>query len=176
MLLRSELQVRTLLQHQWATAVELYDSAKDTRLKFNECSNDQVKDFFLTSSKIIQAIENSSEVDRTFSFSDIDVARMILTTLESANESVWVTSPKEGNEPGLFYLLDFVKGQQTLQIEALEPDKAMQTYFSREKDTHSETHDVVLVRSDSFDALKLAYPNYFGNMSDFIELIKEYIE
>lgn len=36
--------------------------------------------------------------------------------------------------------------------------------------------DIVLVSATSFDALKLAYPNYFTDISDFVEMMRRILE
>jgi ppGpp synthetase/RelA/SpoT-type nucleotidyltranferase len=176
MALRAELQIRTRLQHQWSTAVELYDFAKDTNLKFNECEDMRVRNFFRTASRVIQAIEENTPECADASFLDKDTARTILTTLESANESVWLTPLAQKKTDDPFYLLDFAKDVQTLQIEAMSSSNALQAYFNKETSPYSDLHDVVLVCCNSFDTLKLAYPNYFGDMSDFIHLVKKHLD
>ncbi len=79
--------------------------------------------------------------------------------------------------PGGYYLIDFVPSQQSLSLRALEGRAAFVDYFESEEESSVEVeHDFVLVGGSSLDRIKRLYPNYFGNISSFIDLVEHHLD
>ena len=53
-------------------------------------------------------------------------------------------------------------------------DSVMTNYGSEELEK-SPSDDILLVKASSVEALRAAYPNYFSNIDDFIELLDNLI-
>ena len=62
-----------------------------------------------------------------------------------------------------------VKSYTTSQI-----DEANKVYNSIESTRAEEKIDAVLVNVSSFNVLKSAYPNYFSDIGEFVDIIKEF--
>ena len=58
-------------------------------------------------------------------------------------------------------------------FNASNDEAATKAYNQIEQKTNN---NVVLVSASSFEALKLAYPNYFVDISDFIDKLRSYID
>lgn len=174
--LSAELQVRTKLQHAWATAVESYDEASGSQLKFGEANN-PAGAFFLAASRLIQKREEG--IDETSSlWAELQANlrssagyRDVIGYLRAASSATYL-DPTPNKTVSGYFLLDLIKEEQYLQIEKLEEASAFEEYFEHE-DTSGGTHDLVLVRANTESDLRLAYPNYFGDVSVFLGFIRD---
>ncbi|MCI9494490.1 RelA/SpoT domain-containing protein [Adlercreutzia mucosicola] len=179
--LTAELQVRTEYQHAWATAVEMYDAVANDRLKFGEGEN-RSNIFFQKVSALLRQIEESGEVDRTSirSLGDesgsLRSTLSILKMLSAASQSVYVV----GGHPALaasdYCLVDFDPAEQMIVLTKLSPEEAFEAYFSNEDDPEKRAHNLVLLRGASIEKLAALYPNYFGDISKFVNLFNKLIE
>lgn len=181
-----ELQVRTEMQHLWATAVELYDRARGTRLKFGE-RNPTSWEFFRRASEVIRRLEEHEEVDageirRMFPISDgIAVSQRIIRELTEASEASTLvnSSLKDKFE---FCVIDFVPSEQYMSLVSVDSMSAIRQYSLHEKVTYlgeddiDIPHDTVLVRGQSADQLSMLYPNYFGDISPFLRLVDKHLD
>ena len=173
--LSAELQLRTQLQHAWATAVEMYDLAVGTRLKFDGALSDEGM-FFWQASQLIRAIEedDGTSFDRRAiagELSRLEDRTGVLRTLETCSQSVSLINMDHGASTG-YYLVDIDLEEQALSIETVPVDQAVSRYYACESDS-SRLHNVVLVKGSSVEQLSKLYPNYFGDISVFIELVRE---
>lgn len=168
-----ELQVRTMYQHAWATAVEMYDEAGSDRLKFGEPNSLAADTFFKDASSFIRSIEEGTDFDRAKMNSSSPDVKMVLEILEAASCSLTIL----GNEPDLSFseycLVDFDPDMQTVSLTKLNPDNAVDCYFQQEKNPETKEHNYVLLRGGDLAYLKKLYPNYFGDISFFTTLVKD---
>ncbi len=180
-----ELQVRTKLQHLWSTAVELYDKAAKTRLKFGE-KNPTSWQFFRRASELIRCLENNEaivpeRIREAFPISEASSAALgTLNVLKEASESSSVLATFFDDFE--YCLVDFLSSEQSIMIFETDEEHAIDDYFKHENALFfGETvesavdHDTVLVRGHSLDQLAVLYPNYFGDISEFINLINKYL-
>ena len=58
----------------------------------------------------------------------------------------------------------------------LQSAEANETYNLIEKSRGEAKIDAVLVRVSSFSDLKRAYPNYFLDIGEFIDIVEEYLD
>lgn len=177
-----ELQVRTRLQHLWSTAVELYDKARKTRMKFGE-SNPASWQFFRRASELIKCLETGEEVDAKKIRDAFPVkggsqaTAQILAELGEASESVSIL--RKLDDEFEYCLIDFIPTEQTILLFTSESEMIIELYSEHERILQSETgvfqdRDTVLVRGSSIDQLAILYPNYFGDISGFLELPERY--
>ncbi|MDX1971152.1 MAG: RelA/SpoT domain-containing protein [Candidatus Sumerlaeia bacterium] len=181
-----ELQLRTKLQHYWATAVEIVATYfVGENLKQGRASQEW-KQFFLLTSKAIMLMEgaNSSanstntdsesiktellSLDYQFGFlAKLDQIKSATDLIGSQNKQAVLNLVILNHENSLTQIFSYIKSEE---------DIAMEDYGKAEAKISSGMEmDAVLVRTDSIELLKKAYPNYFSNISNFRNLIREFI-
>ena len=160
-----ELQLRDLLQHYWATAVEILALRSSTNIKAGYGDEHFKRFFWLCAELFAGAKEHKYEIR------ELDKKHNILFLLKGLNV-VADKLEKAGNEESLYLMvLDakdgilkltaFSKGEQFLaqaMYQSMETNDSMQS---------------VLVSIDSIKKLKKAYPNYFLDAKNFIKEVTE---
>lgn len=180
-----EIQFRTHLQHMWATAVETMGIYINQSLK-SGAGDEDVKRFFALISSLFALEENSSLVPNTPLDKDeliheieslnsrhnyLDILSAIKVAVNNQNKS------NPFNKDG-FYLLILNLETHLLKIFHYLPsniEEANTQYDQIEQSKGNQKIDVVLVRVDSFKTLKNAYPNYFSDITSFIDKVKSYL-
>lgn len=179
-----EIQVRTHIQHLWATAVETIDTFTNESLKLGRGSQES-KEFFILVSKLLQlyeeceydldTIKNSNQLNNFFNF---NATQKIIEKLNSIKTAVNVLENTNAPEIQGYYLLKFDRANGSLTVTSYSKkqiEKATDEYDKLEKNS-TENENVVLVSTSSFKALKQAYPNYFADIAEFLSLMKEFLE
>lgn len=173
-----ELQIRTNLQHAWATAVETIGSFLNQALKSNEGSAEWL-DFFKVVGAAFALIENSPIAEEFQKFSPaeiydkclqqekkLDVRRKLQSFAVAANA---ITSEKNG---GSYHLIVLDANDRTVMISSYGKrrlDEANKDYAKAENLALENTDmQVVLVATDSIESLRRAYPNYFLDTKQFV--------
>lgn len=170
-----ELQIRTRLQHQWATSVEIIDSIKQQSLKTGG-GDAYYREFFKLSSKLMEYIEFKKDMneisDKIKRLSDLDKEFNILKTLSSLRV---VTKKLEGikSKEYLILILDY-KGNTVRYIPVFE-ENISRDYLMYEQEYKGENNNVVSVSVENLKNLKKAYPNYFLDAREFVTTIEKYI-
>lgn len=178
-----ELQMRTRLQHAWATAVETMGTFLDTALKSSQGPEEWLNFFSLASSAFAH-IENKSRVpgfehmskEETFEAVLKEEVRLgVIDRLSAFTLAVdRITSDKRR---GSYYLLVLDPEERKLSFTAYSRERlgeASEAYHRAEADADAQdsTRQVVLVAADSVDALKRAYPNYFLDTQEFSDMLE----
>jgi len=178
--LRVEVQIRTRLQHIWATAVETASLLSETPLKASVGEKDWLRFFALASScfalqekcALVPDTPNSmDEIRRELKL--LDERNDFVTKFEVLNSFVKHADSKDAFNKD-YYLLYINKQNRTFRAfgySKAQYKKAYSEYVSWEK-TENSVDNVVLVATNSFDSLKSAYPNYFADMREFVAAIK----
>ena len=179
-----EIQFRTHLQHLWATAVETMDLFTKESIKSGFGSED-VKRFFALVSALFAKREGQQLPPNI-----IDDRDKIVSEIEELNSKnnyleflsgirVVVDNQKAKASNVAYYILILNYSKKTLRIMAFgasQIELANEIYNSIEA-TRAETKiDAVLVRVSSFNTLKKAYPNYFSDIGEFVNLVKSYLK
>jgi ppGpp synthetase/RelA/SpoT-type nucleotidyltranferase len=174
---RIELQIRTRLQHSWATAVEAVGLFLREDLKASEGEPDWLRLFDLMSSELAMA-EDCPEAehlpghrDRVAEIIELNRKLNALEVLEALRVAVrhtdWVQSP----EPPKYYRIQF--NLKTSQVEVQPHHGAIagvaDQHAAEQSDALSgqSTINTVFVEADRIEDLKAAYPNYFGDVEVF---------
>lgn len=177
--LRVEVQVRTQCQHAWATAVETYDTLSGTGLKFGSGDEDPAKAFALLSNMI--AIQEgcprvpnvpASLAETKAEFLKLEKKLRIIPTLRGFCKCVDAVEDKALTYNAGYYLLEFDYVEQFVHV-TLYPvgnGETAQEEYSRKERAKSPETDVLLVKADSIESLKAAYPNYFSDITLFLDL------
>lgn len=184
-----EIQIRTKLQHFWATAVETVDHFTRQAIKSNEGEKDWM-DFFRLVSSVFAIAENMPTVPNTpLEKKDLYVAVIYLAkkldVVKKMNEWARIHKIIEGFEkenPKKFdyYLLDLDLRTKELKINGFTKDQeevANSEYSRREERMlrNREDKDIVLVSAETTKELRKAYPNYFLDTKEFIQALKGYL-
>ena len=174
-----ELQVRSLLQHQWATAVETVGLFTEQSLKSSQGSEAWLRLFKDIGSYFAEK-ENCPPVAGTHTGTklilDIKRAAKMLKVREqlSAFGAALRTVDTGAQKKAGYFLLELKLSERKLGIrtfKAQELAEATSAYLDAEKNLKT-AGQVVLVRSDSLDGLKRAYPNYYLDTRIFLSHLK----
>lgn len=175
-----EVQVRTEVQHAWATAVEIMGTYLNTQLKFNEGKPKWLKYFALTSSAF-SYIEKTNQVEKYKKLNEFDTYSQALYEFRYnkiqeklstfSQVSKVICEKKELNGKYNLILLDIK--QAHVKIRVFEPknlDEANVEYTKLESQyTDNDDFQVVLVSTENVKELSVAYPNYFLDTHLFIK-------
>lgn len=183
-----EIQFRTHLQHIWATAVETMGLFTKEAIKSGQGSSD-VKRFFALISSLFAILENQNIVPNTSADIDdlvdeiksLDEKNKYLAFLSGIKVAVSVQNHKKSEYSShnsyYFLKLDYNKRRLSIdQYKASEFEKANDAYNDIEQKKPEANIDAVLVRSNSFDTLRSAYPNYFSDITEFLSIVYSYLE
>lgn len=178
-----EIQVRTHIQHLWATAVETMDTFTGDPLKIG-LGDPHNKYFFLLVSKLLEIYETNAKNLAVVKQSKIlcefiayEEEYNILRKLKSIKEAVGYVRKAENREQG-YYILRLNRKNNQLVINSYtkkQLEQATENYDMAEK-TRDIDEDVVLVSTASYNMLKQAYPNYFSDITEFIALMELFLK
>jgi len=175
-----ELQLRSKIQHAWATAVEIVDTFTKQALKSNRGSADWLRFFQMAGAEFaylerrpvgghVIGVDSRAELARLAQILNV-VAR-----LEAFAVSATHIIQKKDNKTD-YFLLELTEGGVEVvitQYRTSDFDRATQDYLRKEKEAKSDAaHDVVLVAASSMHALHNAYPNYFADSKEFVRYIE----
>jgi hypothetical protein len=175
---RIEIQIRTRLQHSWATAVETVGLFRQEDLKGNHGSPEWLRLFLLMSAEFALA-EGRPEppgvpprAQRIAEIKELDKAIRASTMLENLSYAVRGTDEQVAPKTKpRYYLIKFNNATREVEVEPYwAPRNAVLQYDSAEEfdnQTGRETSNIVLVEADKLENLKDAYPNYFGDVQLF---------
>lgn len=176
-----EMQIRSKIQHSWATAVEVVGTFTKQALKAS-MGDDLWLDFFKYSSDQFSKLEgfsgqpNNTEIN---SFEEMDrLSQLIGVPGKLGAFNVVVKELTSNGDMGAGYfilLLEVAKGNiYIFRYNKSELKKATDFYDSLEEENKDDADvDVVLVSAKSLNDLKKAYPNYFSDTLEFQKNIEE---
>ena len=174
-----EIQIRTKLQHAWATAVETMGTFLGTQLKFNEGQPKWLKYFALTSSAF-SYIEKTNPVPKYTKLSEFETYEQALYEFKynDIEEKLRVYSLaadficKKVDENKKYHLVVLDVKEKVVRIQSFEAaqfEKANRRYTELERDSSSNLKQVVLVSTESIHELRDAFPNYFLDTKEFLK-------
>lgn len=171
--LRVEIQIRTMPQHLWATAVEIVGTLTKQALKSSQGSGEWLK-FFKYVSEGIALVENKTELPSELKKNIFRLEKKLDVRKKLAAYSLALnnTKPNDAN----YYLLEL--DDMNLRIRQFnDVGTADSAYLEAERRLLNKVGaDVVLVGAESFHKLKKAYPNYFGDSARFVKLLETLIK
>ncbi len=184
-----EIQVRSLLQHYWATGVEVFGTLEKTSFKTGDGSSEW-RDFFkLLSSRF--AIKEGTPVLREHEiYSESRLNAKLISVIRELNiieqlnaytsiySSDWRKNRSKGRS-GKYALLTLDTATNSTSVETFSENKlteALRKYSSIEKVHHSSDEiNVVLVNLDNIENIEKAYPNYFMDTKMLVRYLSEII-
>lgn len=165
-----EIQYRTLIQHAWATAVELIGFITESQPKFQQGDDRYEYAMALASEILARAHEglhgplpDKSDRELLEEFLYLDKQLSLLQMLRGLNQAKSEISDKKNT-----ILIFSATGE--LEVKSFrDATDALRALFILEK--QKPECDIVLVRADSSEEVRLAFRNYFSDAREFIRLI-----
>jgi len=186
--LRIEIQLRSRLQHMWATAVETVGTFLEQSLKSSQGQDEWLYFFKLMGSAMAfqerQALVPETPTSKTkliralrTSAKELDVKNKLTAYMTALHTP---TEFETGRGLRYFLLnLDPREGFRTLTImgyRAKDLGRASNDYLLLERSLQGKPGaEAVLVSVESLDALRRAYPNYFLDTQVFLAKLDAYI-
>lgn len=166
-----EIQYRTLLQHAWSTAVEIVGFISESQPKFQQGDTRYTHEMALASEILARAFENSTgpfpnldDRELVQQFLAIDKDLSLLKSLGGLN-----AADKSVSENRNTILIFPLKGDVETR-DYRDATEALRALFDLEKQYPDQ--DIVLVKADTSDEVRLAFKNYFSDATDFIEFVE----
>jgi len=177
-----EVQIRSKLQHLWATAVETVDFFTSQAIKSNEGQVDWIAFFKLVSSAfaqfencpiVPQTPENKQEIYSLIRQKEKEL--QVRSKMKHWTNTIRQFDQLKNEEKSQFFLLELDTIQEKLTISSYSKrneQKAISDYAQAEKRIYGrKEYDVVLVGADTTQDLKKAYPNYFLDTREFLKYL-----
>ncbi|MCF7916572.1 MAG: RelA/SpoT domain-containing protein [Candidatus Omnitrophica bacterium] len=172
-----EIQLRTKVQHAWATAVEVIGTYLRQPLK-QSFGDEDLLDLFKEISKMFVLFENKEE---DMSFFENTIKRMddlrFRDKLRSFSVATYFSTKRGKKEIGKYFLILLNFNDKILSVERFPESKleeANNKYSELEKEyLNNKNVEVVLVLVDDIKNLKKLYPNYFLDTREFLKIIEK---
>lgn len=179
--LRVELQIRTILQHVWATAVETMGTFLGQALKSRQGDQDWL-DFFAVTSSAFAHQEESPLVPRFAHLSLEETYRAVakaeaslgaLDRMSAFSAAVdLISSDDKSSQPYTYHLIILDSHERAVTVMAFGRDsyeKAVEEYTKAEtRAAQGEKIEPVLVSAGRIETLKRAYPSFFLDIGAFM--------
>lgn len=172
---RVEVQIRTSLQHAWATAIETLDLFGGTRLKYGEGEN-TLKRYFLIVSSLMALDEGS--LQPAGATGGVDELRGELRALEASLgvltrlRSYVAIVESFGKEKRNTFVLELHRKESKLYLHTFKKSSMADLKLEEIESRGDENIDAVLVASQKVSTLQSAYPNYFADSTAFVKFVK----
>jgi hypothetical protein len=177
-----EIQIRTELQHLWATAVETVDTFTGQDIKLGGGERNWKRFFVLVSSLFAiregQPIVPDSIQQIRKELEALCKEHDFITTLSGYAISANLIDKKRISVSPKYFLITLDYEMRRLSIQGYQTKRAAINNYSIAESSASSTlnENIVLVSTSlvskkSIDALKRAYPNYFLNARKFLRAV-----
>ncbi|MDZ7965226.1 MAG: RelA/SpoT domain-containing protein [Nostoc sp. DedSLP03] len=179
-----EIQVRTKIQHSWATAVEVAGTFLKESLKSGE-GPEKWLHFFKLVSLLLAFLENclpenitNERLKEIKEEVNILVAELeVFKKLQAFSVSTHLITGNGNNDVCGYFLILLNIDKQDVKIWSYKEKyhfQATEDYKNFEK-KYKDTKevDIVLVNAKSIKTLKKAYPNYFADSKEFLDKLNE---
>jgi ppGpp synthetase/RelA/SpoT-type nucleotidyltranferase len=183
--LKIEMQIRTHLQHAWATAVETVGTLQRQALKSSQGDEDMLRFFSLASTAFALREETEPVPNTPDSYNEMaSELRDLSQKLDLENRlgaygqaMRFLSNPQHGKGESHYFLIELNPGQKSVQVTTFKLSESVLAnakYLEVEKkmkDTPGS--EAVLVSVDSLDTIRRAYPNYFLDTHVFMSLVSQ---
>jgi len=179
-----EIQLRSKVQHAWATAVEVVEHFTKQALKASQGNKDWLN-FFRYASAEFAKLENSA-IDP--GLVGTDTYAELLRLEQKLNAKVRLNAftvstqfiSERSDRKSDYFLLELTEHASQIQVTQFSPEnlgQATNQYIECEKKAKARPeYDVVLVSASSVHNLMAAYPNYFADSKGFVKHLEQVIQ
>lgn len=176
--LQIEMQIRTGIQHSWATAIEVIGAFTAQSLK-SSLGNINWLEFFQLVSDCFYSLERNEtlncDVNRVKQMAiDLNVVKFLNACALTVNHID--ANPKE---KAAYYLMELNPKENLITVTNFNHSMLKQAgehYLQREKDMKDVVGgEVALVSTNELDNLRNAYPNYFADTKTFMNNLSRVI-
>jgi hypothetical protein len=176
---RIEIQIRSYVQHSWATAVEAVGMFRREDLKGGHGNADWLRLFQLMSAEIALAEGCAPDGDgaarpaRIQELIELEKKLNAIHLLEDVRQGVRYVDEyvRDANYKPEYFLIRYDRSNGTVSVEPynepLSGVKSLDTVEVANSKTDDKSTNAVLVEADNIENLKAAYPNYFGDVQMF---------
>lgn len=178
--LRLEIQIRTRLQHSWATAVETLGMIQKSSIKTGG-GDDVTRRFFEIVSALFaleekcnlpSGFENYTKADLVKNLHEIDESTKILSQLGGVAVSAHHIETTTKDYMGYHVLQLFISEHKVRLTAFKEAEDAEIFYKTKEIETKDDPNmAIVLMSAGALKDIKKAYPNYFLDTTAFLSNI-----
>lgn len=179
-----EIQFRSHMQHAWATAVEMIKIFLGEDIKSGQ-SSDDIKRFMILVSSLFAIYEKRPRVPNTSVNSqeifkeiiELDKKNNYLEKLNGLKAAIKAHDELENHQNAtcVILVLDYDKHILKMEYQVSDISTASKHYAEIEKINEKNKTYTVLVQVSSFDKLKEAYPNYYLDITGFVNIVKSTI-
>lgn len=179
-----EIQIRTRLQHEWATALETYDVVCGSGLKFDKGSLDEARIFALISN-VLAIKENAALVpcvsadlnELRSEIIELDNKLKLLDRLAACSGSVSVVATSGNFSDNAYCLMCVDYGEQKTDLFIYDDYEDLRTneLYTRQEEMKKDLQDVLLVKVSSLKGLQEAYPSYSMDIKGFLNTVNEFL-
>ena len=180
--LRIELQIRTRLQHLWATAVETAGLYTRTSLKSSQGESGWLDFFKVVSSlfcfkeklPLIRSLRSFKMCDLMIRCYQMNKKSQYSDILKALNVSVHETETKEETTNSVYYLIYISFEYKTVSVTSFSKDEetlASERYSQIEDTLQDGKNAAVLVSVNKVKELRMAYPSSFWATTEFTDNI-----
>lgn len=186
--LKVEMQLRTRLQHSWATAVETMGTMLGQALKSRQGEQEWLNFFALVSAAfahiektpLVPNYEHLSKEQTFRAVAKAETELQVLEKMQSYASALRQIGIQEDRTKWSYHLITLNTMDSFIEIKSYgrgELKKATDDYSAAEKDAISNPKlDSVLVSAGPLEELQKAYPNYFLNVSEFAMHVRRIIK
>lgn len=182
-----EIQMRSYLQHIWATAVEVFGTLKNSSFKSGHGEKKWL-DFFAYLSSIFAQKEGTPILKEHHSLSRAQLLNRLkkltqeLKAIEQLNVytaiySITSNEVKEKGRSGSYSLILLDSKKNTISVQtfsANQIEEATSKYMEIEKDFYDNPNmNVVLVNTGDIKNLEASYPNYFMDTKVLVRYLSQ---
>lgn len=180
--LKVEIQLRSPLQHAWATAVETVGTFTRQALKSSQGEREWLR-FFELMGTVVAVKEDTARVADTpennialvEAISQLEFELGIINRLETFRRALREVE-LQTQADSRYFLLELDPDAQIITVTgftSMQLSRATDRYAEAEKRIAQSGGDAVLVSVDSLSSLRRAYPNYFLDTRVFLDLLED---
>ena len=169
--LKFEVQLRTSVQHSWATAVEIYDSTAHARFKFEESANPAYEQFLIISELFARVHEGGNA--SLASESDNDLMKRHYELESTTHMVATIQSLRVAHEVGVLRQNTILQRSKDGKLNIFHyPSLPAAIRAISEMEKREETENTVLVGAATPQHIRIAFKNYFDDTDDFVKLLR----